>query len=93
MDFETGTDVMLARREGRVAVLTFNRPEARNALHAETYEVFERLLPELADDPDVGAVILTGAGGAFCAGGDVKGMNARNSVSYTHLTLPTNSLV
>tara|TARA_B100002051_G_scaffold263083_1_gene286399 strand:- start:1352 stop:2173 length:822 start_codon:yes stop_codon:yes gene_type:complete len=79
MDFETGTDVMLARREGRVAVLTFNRPEARNALHAETYEVFERLLPGLADDPDVGAVMLTGAGGAFCAGGDVKGMNARNS--------------
>ena len=34
MDFETGTDVMLARREGRVAVLTFNRPEARNALSA-----------------------------------------------------------
>ena len=71
--------MMLARREGRVAVLTFNRPEARNVKYAETYEVFERLLPELADDTDVGAVMLTGAGGAFCAGGDVKGMNARNS--------------
>ena len=78
-DFETGTEVVLGRREGRVAVLTFNRPEARNALHPETYEAFERLLPEIAEDSEVGALMLTGAGGAFCAGGDVKGMNARNS--------------
>jgi 2-(1,2-epoxy-1,2-dihydrophenyl)acetyl-CoA isomerase len=78
-EFETGTDVLLARYEGRVAVLTFNRPDARNALHPETYGAFERLLPQLADDPEVGALMLTGAGGAFCAGGDVKGMNARNS--------------
>ena len=78
-EFETGTDVMLARREGQVAVLTFNRPDARNALHPETYVAFEKLLPQLAEDPQVGALMLTGAGGAFCAGGDVKGMNARNS--------------
>ena len=78
-EIDTGTEVMLGRREGRVAVLTFNRPESRNALHPEMYAAFERLLPELAKDADVGAVMLTGAGGAFCAGGDVKGMNARNS--------------
>lgn len=78
-EIDTGTEVMLGRREGRVAVLTFNRPESRNALHPEMYAAFERLLPELANDADVGAVMLTGAGGAFCAGGDVKGMNARNS--------------
>ena len=76
---DTGTDVMLGRMEGRVAVLTFNRPEARNALHPETYGAFERLLPQLAEDDGVGAVMLTGAGGAFCAGGDVKNMNARNT--------------
>ena len=79
IEIETGTEVMLARREGRVAVLTFNRPEARNALHPDTYVALEHLLPTLAEDNDVGAVMLTGAGGAFCAGGDVKGMNARNS--------------
>lgn len=78
-EIDTGTEVMLGRREGRVAVLTFNRPESRNALHPEMYAAFERLLPQLANDADVGAVMLTGAGGAFCAGGDVKGMNARNS--------------
>lgn len=76
---ETGTDVLLGRREGRVAVLSFNRPEARNALHPQTYDAFARVLPALADDDEVGAVMLTGTGGAFCAGGDVKGMNARNS--------------
>jgi 2-(1,2-epoxy-1,2-dihydrophenyl)acetyl-CoA isomerase len=76
---DTGTDVLHARKEGRVAVLTFNRPEARNALHQETYGAFERLLPMLAEDDEVGAVMLTGAGGAFCAGGDVKSMNARNT--------------
>ena len=79
IEIDTGTEVMLGRREGHVAVLTFNRPESRNALHPETYGAFERLLPQLAEDVDVGAVMLTGAGGAFCAGGDVKGMNARNS--------------
>ena len=79
IEIETGTEVMLAKRQGRVAVLTFNRPEARNALHPDTYAALEHLLPALAEDDDVGAVMLTGAGGAFCAGGDVKGMNARNS--------------
>jgi len=83
---ETGTEVMLGRREGRVAVLTFNRPEARNALHPDTYAALEHLLPRLAEDADVGAVMLTGAGGAFCAGGDVKGMNARNSGKATSPT-------
>ncbi|GIT68461.1 MAG: hypothetical protein Ct9H300mP26_1480 [Acidimicrobiales bacterium] len=77
-EFETGTDVMLARYEGRVAVLTFNRPEARNALHPETYGAFEKLLPQLADDPQVGALMLTGWRRFLCWG-DVKGMNARNS--------------
>ena len=79
IEIETGTEVMLARRQGRVAVLTFNRGYMRQALHPESYATLVRLLPRLAEDNDVGAVMLTGAGGAFCAGGDVKGMNARNS--------------
>ncbi|MGZ0216342.1 MAG: enoyl-CoA hydratase-related protein, partial [Acidimicrobiales bacterium] len=78
-NLNTGTDVMLAKRVGRVAILSFNRPEARNALHPETYDAFNRMLPLLAEDPDVGALMITGAGGAFCAGGDLKSMNARNT--------------
>ncbi|MFN0089758.1 MAG: enoyl-CoA hydratase-related protein [Acidimicrobiales bacterium] len=76
---DTGTEHLLADVEDRVAVLTLNRPEARNALHPEIFDAMARLLPALAEDPDVGCLVLTGAGRAFCAGGDVKAMNARNS--------------
>ena len=85
---DTGTEVLLARRVGRLAVLTFNRPEARNALHPETYDAFDRVLPSLATDPGIGAVVLTGAGGAFCSGGDVKAMNARNTGNAPRETTP-----
>lgn len=76
---DTGTETLLGRVEDGVAVLTFNRPDRRNALHPEMFEGFERLLPALAEDGEVGAVLLTGAGGAFCAGGDVRAMDDRNS--------------
>ena len=56
-----------------IATLTMNRPEARNALSAEMSTGLEEAIPRLARDPAVRVVVLTGAGGAFCAGGDVKG--------------------
>ncbi|MGY4304524.1 2-(1,2-epoxy-1,2-dihydrophenyl)acetyl-CoA isomerase [Bradyrhizobium sp. USDA 4369] len=62
-----------------IATLTLNRPEARNALSDEMREDLDEALKSLrarAGD-DVKAVILTGAGGAFCAGGDVKSMQTR----------------
>jgi enoyl-CoA hydratase/carnithine racemase len=70
----TGTPDLLARMAGRVCVLTLNRPEARNALSAELKRALLELLPRLARDPDVGCVLLTGAGEAFCAGADTRGM-------------------
>lgn len=72
---ETGTEDLLGRIENRVAVLTFNRPERRNALSTGIYGGFTTALDQLADDDDVRVLMVTGAGGAFCAGGDVKGMN------------------
>ena len=72
---ETGTEDLLAHVDGNVGVITFNRPDRRNALSNEMYEGFHVALPALADDPDVNVVMITGAGGAFCAGGDVKAMN------------------
>lgn len=72
---ETGTDDLLGRVEDRVAVLTFNRPERRNALSAAMYGGFAKALPAIAADDDIRVVMVTGAGGAFCAGGDVKSMN------------------
>jgi enoyl-CoA hydratase/carnithine racemase len=73
---ETGTPELLCRVEERVAVVTLNRPEARNALTVEMKEALRALLPALGANPDVGCLILTGAGGAFCAGGDTKRMAA-----------------
>lgn len=79
MTLETGTDHLLARQEGRVAIVTFNRPEARNALSSEMYEGFQNILPAIAADPGIGCMLLTGEGGAFCAGGDVKAMANRKA--------------
>lgn len=71
-DIETGTDDLLAHADDGVVVLTFNRPDRRNALSDGMLKAFSRVLPDLAADPDVRVVMVTGAGGAFCAGGDVK---------------------
>jgi enoyl-CoA hydratase/carnithine racemase len=71
---DTGSEQLLCRVEDRVAIATLNRPEARNALSMELKQGLARLIPALGADPDVGCVLLTGAGGAFCAGGDTKAM-------------------
>ena len=78
---DTGTDELVGRIDGHVAVLTFNRPERRNALSDGMYDGFERALPAVAADPDVRVLLLTGAGGAFCAGGDVQQMTKRNAAA------------
>lgn len=69
---ETGTDELACRIEARVAHVTLNRPEARNALTLEMKQALAQLVPVLGADPRVGCVLLSGAGGAFCAGGDTK---------------------
>lgn len=63
--------------EGGIATLTMNRPEARNALSSEIFDGLSEALPRLAKDPAVRLVVLTGAGAAFCSGGDVKGFARR----------------
>lgn len=59
---------------GATALLTLNRPEARNALDQSMRDEFARLVPQLRDDRSVKAIVLAGAGGHFCAGGDIKSM-------------------
>ena len=71
---DTGTSELLARVEDRVAILTLNRPESRNALSDTLSPALRSTIATLAEDDGVGCVVLTGAGTAFCAGGDVKGM-------------------
>jgi enoyl-CoA hydratase/carnithine racemase len=67
-------DVLLIERHGATAVLTMNRPSQRNALDPELRDALAAAIAQVRDDADVKAVVLTGAGGHFCAGGDVKAM-------------------
>jgi enoyl-CoA hydratase/carnithine racemase len=71
---DTGTDQLLCRVEERVAVVTLNRPKARNALSMELKDALYRVVPKLEADVGVGCLLLTGAGTAFCSGGDTKVM-------------------
>ena len=73
-DIDTGTTDLLARVDDSVAVITLNRPERRNAFSVPMVEALGRVLATVEVDDSVGAVVVTGAGGAFCAGGDVKAM-------------------
>lgn len=71
---DTGTSDLLCRVEDRAAVVTLNRPAAKNALSLALKEQLALLLPRLAEDDGVGCVLLTGAGEIFCAGGDTSKM-------------------
>jgi enoyl-CoA hydratase/carnithine racemase len=76
LKLETGTDELLAEIRDRVATITLNRPAARNSLSNELTPALRRMIRQCGDDPGVGAILITGAGAAFCAGGNVKGMGA-----------------
>jgi len=71
---ETGTEHLLAENNDGVAVLTLNRPEARNAMSGEMNAALQKVLAEAELDHEIKCIVLTGAGKGFCAGGDVKGM-------------------
>ena len=77
--FDSGTDQLLTTLENRVFTVTLNRPDARNALSDDLTRGLRRALAWAEVAETVGAIVLTGAGGAFCAGGDVKNMNRRNT--------------
>jgi 2-(1,2-epoxy-1,2-dihydrophenyl)acetyl-CoA isomerase len=69
---------LLVERRGHVALLTLNRPATRNALSGEEcFAAFEQVFRDLNGDPSVRAAILTGAGTAFCSGGNIAEMRDR----------------
>ena len=65
------SELLVERLEGGVAVLTLNRPEKRNALSIDMRFELASVFAELGADPEVGCLVVTGAGTAFCAGMDV----------------------
>jgi len=76
-------DDVLFALDDRVATLTLNRPEKLNALSEAMLDATLAHLRRCATDPDVGAVLLTGAGRAFCAGGDVSAMAGAGAAPRT----------
>jgi 2-(1,2-epoxy-1,2-dihydrophenyl)acetyl-CoA isomerase len=66
-------DVLLAGLDAGVLTLTLNRPHRRNALDAASWQALHERLTAARDDPGVRVVVITGAGGAFCAGADLSG--------------------
>jgi enoyl-CoA hydratase/carnithine racemase len=67
----TSTDLVLAERRGPVLVLTLNRPERLNAWTDALEERYYARLDEAEHDPEVRAIVVTGAGRGFCAGADL----------------------
>jgi 2-(1,2-epoxy-1,2-dihydrophenyl)acetyl-CoA isomerase len=76
---ETSSAPLLESKSGRIVTLTMNRPERLNALSKEMSDLLYEAVLRTDKDPDVGAVIITGAGRGFCAGGDVKNMAERRN--------------
>jgi enoyl-CoA hydratase/carnithine racemase len=77
----TGTGELLCEIRERVAVITLNRPQARNSLSDHLTPALRTMIRTCGENPDVGALLITGAGTAFCSGGDVKGMGAHRKQS------------
>ena len=73
---DTGTQELLCVIRDRVAIITLNRPEVRNAMSDTLTPALRAMIRSCGENPEVGVLLLTGAGKAFCAGGNVKGMGA-----------------
>src|SRR6267154_608509 len=83
----------LWRQQGRVGVITLNRPERKNPLTFESYAELRDLFRDLVKAADVRTIVLSGAGGNFCSGGDVHEiiepltrMNFQQLLDFTRMT-------
>src|SRR5262245_59355689 len=72
-------ETLIVTRDGPVLKVAMHRPEARNALSPTMVRELMQAFQEARDDAGVRAVLLTGTGGTFCAGGDLKGMDERTA--------------
>ncbi len=81
---DTGTDELLCHIYERVATITLNKPQKKNALGDILTPALRETIAVLENDNRVGSILITGAGDAFCAGGDVSGMGSGSSISNKH---------
>ncbi|OHV01002.1 crotonase/enoyl-CoA hydratase family protein [Mycobacterium talmoniae] len=75
------SEAILRERHGRILVVTLNRPEARNAVNLAVSQGLADAVDELDADPELSVAVLTGAGGNFCAGMDLKAFAAGEQVA------------
>lgn len=71
--------ILLVEREGAIAVLTLNRPRSRNALTPTLVDELAATIESLSADRELRALVLTGAGGAFCSGADLKAVSSEGA--------------
>jgi enoyl-CoA hydratase/carnithine racemase len=76
---------LISQREAHLAVITLNRPQRRNALSLELMQELIRCLDEIAESPEIRAVILAAAGKVFCSGHDLSEMTGRTINEYRHI--------
>lgn len=74
--------VLLREDAGGICTLTLNRPHQYNALSEDLIEALQQSLESIAADPSVRVVVITGSGRGFCAGHDLKEMNAQSEQGY-----------
>lgn len=79
---------LLIEKRGRVAILTFNRPERNNAITPAMRDHYFDLLEECRDDPGVRAIVLTGAGKSFSVGADVEGLKSSGEHTIARIRQP-----
>ena len=76
------SDRIVLERHGRVLKVVNNDPQTRNALSWDFYDGFRAAVEEAGRDPGIGAIVLTGAGGFFCSGGNIHGLKERSQADY-----------
>lgn len=76
------TERIIKERHGRVLKAINNDPKTRNALSWDFYRGFRETVEAASEDPSLGAIVLTGAGGFFCSGGNINGLKERSAADY-----------
>ena len=94
MTTETGTEPphALVEKRGHVLIVTLNRPRVRNALSGEMLAIMRQAWDQVDSDPGIRVAVLTGAGGAFCAGMDLKAMDATHPGADGQSDVPASAL-
>src|SRR4030067_1198134 len=75
-DYSRYETLLIEKDAEGIAVVTLNRPEKRNAVSNQMHDELEAIFADLAKDDEIRCIVITGAGSAVCAGGDVEGMKS-----------------